>query len=372
MRTITNTPRNRNNGPDEDYDLATSLAARVVGQSSAIDTIVPFVQIYQAGLAPEGRPAGIFLLLGPSGTGKTKTVEALAAEIHGNERNVLRVDCGEFQLEHEVAKLIGAPPGYLGHRETQPLLSVAKLSAVTSEYSSLSIVLFDEIEKAAPSMTRLLLGVLDKGTLRLGDNSSVNFERSLIFMTSNLGAKEMERELCPDFGFKVSEPGAATTSRKLESIGRNAVKRQFTPEFINRIDAIVTYEPLGLDSIDRILDHQLSELQGHVINRMGPRAFRLGITAEARRFLLEAGVSRQFGARELKRTIHKHLLRPLSRLVTQGVICPGGFVSIEVCEDGSTLEMSTSQGECDSLVDELEVQRPVRRVSAVRKPPKAA
>src|SRR5260370_34520396 len=146
-----------------------------------------------------GRSVGVFLLLGPTGTGKTRTVEALAAVLHGSEKQLLRVDCGEFQMEHEVAKLIGAPPGYLGHRETPPLLTQQKLGAVTSEASNLALVLFDEIEKAAPSMTRLLLGVLDKAMLRLGDNTFVNFERTLIFLTSNLGAHQMRKEIRPDF-----------------------------------------------------------------------------------------------------------------------------------------------------------------------------
>src|ERR1043165_8345211 len=140
--------------------LAQELGSLVLGQQAAIDAIVPYVQMHRAGLAPEGRPAGVFLLLGPTGTGKTKTVEALAEVLHGSEKAMIKVDCGEFQMEHEVAKLIGAPPGYLGHRETQPMLTQQKLNAVTSEKCSLSLVLFDEIEKAAPSMTRLLLGVL--------------------------------------------------------------------------------------------------------------------------------------------------------------------------------------------------------------------
>src|SRR5213595_1878538 len=188
--------------PDTSTVLVERLSQKVVGQPSALKYIVPYVQMYQAGLAPEGRPVGIFLLLGPTGTGKTKTVEALADVLHGTEKNLLKVDCGEFQMEHEVAKLIGAPPGYLGHRETQPVLTQQKLNSVTSEKSALSIVLFDEIEKAAPSMTRLLLGVLDKGLLRLGDNSTVNFEKSLVFLTSNLGAREMMKEISPDFGFQ--------------------------------------------------------------------------------------------------------------------------------------------------------------------------
>src|SRR5215469_17124433 len=196
----TSRPRRQTAEPAE--DLTSILSSKVVGQPNVISVIVPYIEMFQAGLAPENRPVGVFLLLGPTGTGKTRTVEALAEALHGSSRNVLKIDCGEFQMEHEVAKLIGAPPGYLGHRETQPMLTQQKLNGVTSDRCGLSLVLFDEIEKAAPSMTRLLLGVLDKGILRLGDNSSVNFEKSLVFLTSNLGAREMLREINPDFGFQ--------------------------------------------------------------------------------------------------------------------------------------------------------------------------
>ena len=210
-------PRKQPAGPLE--DLSAVLSQKVVGQPAATRVIVPYIQMFQAGLAPEGRPVGVFLLLGPTGTGKTKTVEALADVLHGSEKNVLKVDCGEFQMEHEVAKLIGAPPGYLGHRETQPMLTQQKLNAVTSEKCNLSLVLFDEIEKAAPSMTRLLLGVLDKGLLRLGDNSTVNFEKSLVFLTSNLGAREMMREINPEFGFQSVRPAErADLTSKLQNI----------------------------------------------------------------------------------------------------------------------------------------------------------
>src|ERR1700736_1132145 len=191
-------PHARNNNlPAISGELADVLADLVIGQPAAIAHIVPFIEIHEAGLSAEGRPAGVFLLLGPTGTGKTKTVEAVAEALHGNPRKMLKIDCGEFQMEHEVAKLMGAPPGYLGHRETQPLLTQNKLSAVISQYSDLSIVLFDEIEKAAPSMSRLLLGILDKATLRLGDNSVVNFEKTMIFFTSNLGGGSMMKILIP-------------------------------------------------------------------------------------------------------------------------------------------------------------------------------
>ena len=224
-------PRRPNGEPPA--DLAGVLAAKVVGQRNVIEAIIPAIEMFQAGLAPDRRPVGVFLLLGPTGTGKTRTVEALAEALHGSIRNMLKIDCGEFQMEHEVAKLIGAPPGYLGHRETQPMLTQQKLASVTSDECGLSIVLFDEIEKAAPSMARLLLGVLDRGVLRLGDNATVDFQNSIIFMTSNLGAREMMRAMNPSFGFQSggfqSASSSADPAAKLRTISLHAVKRRFSP-----------------------------------------------------------------------------------------------------------------------------------------------
>jgi ATP-dependent Clp protease ATP-binding subunit ClpA len=302
--------------------------------------IVPYVQMFRAGLAAEGRPVGVFLLLGPTGTGKTKTVEALADALHGSEKSMLKVDCGEFQMEHEVAKLIGAPPGYLGHRETQPMLSQQKLSGVTSEGSNLSLVLFDEIEKAAPSMTRLLLGVLDKAVLRLGDNTSVNFERSMIFLTSNLGAAAMRKELCPDFGFESMVQIAARGGlSKLASIGMGEVRRKFSPEFVNRIDAVITYQPLSADSLVTIFNQQIAALEKHIHVRLEDRAFALDLSDEARELLLRLGTSAEFGARELKRTILRKLTQPLAALLESGGIPPDSSVRAELSADGENLEL---------------------------------
>src|ERR1700748_544459 len=170
MRSYNLSGRSKRSKLPEDPDgLVGRVSDLLVGQPEAIETIVPYVQMHQAGLSPEGRPVGVVLLLGPTGTGKTRSVEALAEILHGSSKNVLKIDCGEYQMEHEVAKLIGAPPGYLGHRETQPMLSQQKLTSVTSDNCGLAIVLFDEIEKAAPSLTGLLLGVLDGGPLGLGE-----------------------------------------------------------------------------------------------------------------------------------------------------------------------------------------------------------
>jgi len=318
--------------------LAQSLSEKLVGQQTAIETIVPYVQIHQASLAPEGRPIGVFLLLGPTGTGKTKTVEALAEVLHGNPKKLLRVDCGEFQMEHEVAKLIGAPPGYLGHRETQPTLTQAKLNQAASEANDVAILLFDEIEKAAPSMTRLLLGVFDKATLRLGDNTTVNFEKTLIFMTSNLGAQTMAKTLRPDFGFSSAVPPAERYSRgKLEKIGVAAVRRRFAPEFVNRIDTVITYQPLSPDALAAILDLQLNELQQHIDKRLGLRSFQIEIPPRTRRFLLRKGTSQEYGARELKRVLHRHLTQPLAVLIIGGEARPGSLVRADLADSRDKL-----------------------------------
>jgi ATP-dependent Clp protease ATP-binding subunit ClpA/CheY-like chemotaxis protein len=325
---------------DPTGDLSRVLSQKVVGQPDATRIIVPYIQMFQAGLAPENRPVGVFLLLGPTGTGKTKTVEALAEVLHGSAKNILKVDCGEFQMEHEVAKLIGAPPGYLGHRETQPMLTQQKLNAVTSEKCELSLVLFDEIEKAAPSMTRLLLGVLDKGVLRLGDNSTVNFEKSLVFLTSNLGAREMMKEINPDFGFQSFQgSNPDELSGKLKNIGLASVRKRFSPEFVNRIDTVITYQPLSAESLSAILEQQIADLQRHVNTRLGTRSFALEVPQDARDFLLKRGTSSEYGARELNRTIHRHLTQPLATLVAANQINPGAQVRVEVAEGGEKLDI---------------------------------
>jgi CheY-like chemotaxis protein len=319
-------------------DLVSLLSQKVVGQSAATRAIVPYVYMYQSGLAPEGRPAGVFLLLGPTGTGKTKTVEAIAELLHGSEKKIVKVDCGEFQMEHEMAKLIGAPPGYLGHRETVPVLTQQRLDEAISEQSDLALVLFDEIEKAAHTMTKLLLGILDKGILRLGDNTSVNFEKTLIFFTSNLGAREMMKEMNPEIGFQSSSPRPRENlTAKLEGIALGAVRKRFSPEFVNRIDAVVTYQPLTAESMETILDHDIKALQRHVNSRLGESCFTIEVLPEARNFLLSRGVSDEYGARELKRTLHRQLTQPLATMVTRGEIRPGAIVQVAVGEAGEKL-----------------------------------
>src|SRR2546430_4477462 len=244
-------------------------------------------------------------------------------------------------MEHETAKLVGAPPGYLGHRETTPLLTQQQLMEVTSRECDLALVLFDEIEKAAHSITKLLLGILDKGILRLGDNTSVNFEKSLIFFTSNLGAREMMKEINPSIGFQSSTAKSLTDlTTRLESIALGAVRKRFSPEFVNRIDAVVTYNPLDAQAIEIILEHDLRALQDHVNLRLGERYFSIDVTAKAKQFLLQKGVIQEYGARELKRTIHRQLTQPLGTMVPRGELNPGAIVSVSLAHGGERLSIS--------------------------------
>jgi ATP-dependent Clp protease ATP-binding subunit ClpA len=327
-----------------EIDFEGRLSAILHGQPQAVRGISSFIEIHNAGLSPEGRPAGVFLLLGPTGTGKTRTVEAVAELLHGSAKTMIKVDCGEFQTEHEVARLIGAPPGYLGHRETPPVFTQARLSATTSPQCSLSIILFDEIEKAAPSVSRILLGICDRGILHLGDNTAVNFENTLIFLTSNLGARSMQRELRPAFGFSPPASGATPErTRKLEAIALNAVRRRFTPEFVNRIDSVITYQPLRREALSRILDNLIGEVQAHLNRRLGLRTFHLDIPPRTRAFLLDRGSSDEFGARELRRTLYRRVVQPMAGMVAAGRVRPGYSLRARIKDGAVVLESVTAR-----------------------------
>src|SRR2546423_7158755 len=245
--------------------LDAGLRRMIVGQDEAIEQIVHIYQMHLTGMNPPGRPIGNFLFLGPTGSGKTRIVEATAETLLKNPRAVIKIDCAEFQHSHEIAKLIGSPPGYLGHRETHPLLSQEVLNQFQTEKMKLSFVLFDEIEKASDALWNLLLGILDKATLTLGDNRRVDFSRTLIFMTSNLGAAEMGSILRPNLGFAASEieklhaSGEIDegTADKISRAGVEAARRKFTPEFMNRIDKVVVFRPLGQSELRKILGLEL-------------------------------------------------------------------------------------------------------------------
>jgi len=305
-------------------ELEEKLHRLVIGQEEAIHEIVRTYQTYVAGLSPESRPIGNFLFLGPTGTGKTRAVEATAEALLGNPRAVIKIDCGEFQHSHEIAKLIGSPPGYLGHRETHALLSQEALNQYHTDSVKLSFVLFDEIEKASDALWNLLLGILDKATLTLGDNRKVDFSDALIFMTSNIGAAEMSSLVSPKLGFHVSAPDdsncAPTLAAKVSRTGMEAARRKFTPEFLNRLDKIVVFRSLGDEELNRIIDIELERVQHRVQTATAGKPFLINVTDSAKKLLLTQGIDLRYGARPLKRAIERLLVHPLSNLMASGQI----------------------------------------------------
>jgi ATP-dependent Clp protease ATP-binding subunit ClpA len=325
--------------------LEVSLGRLIVGQDEAIELIVNIYQMYLTGMTPLGRPIVNFIFLGPTGSGKTRIVEATAESLVKNARAVIKIDCAEFQHSHEIAKLIGSPPGYLGHRETHPLLSQEVLSQYHTETSKLSFVLFDEIEKASDALWNLLLGILDKGTLTLGDNRKVDFSRALIFMTSNLGATEMSSLMNPRLGFNSGEAARRAQegivdeklSGKIARSGADAARRKFTPEFINRLDKIVTFKPLGSAELKRILDIELNMVQQRIFNTSPEKSFVFKATDDAKGFLLQEGTDLKYGARHLKRAIERLLVQPMSNLIATDQVRGGDCVQVDFDAERKTL-----------------------------------
>jgi len=317
--------------------LNANLHKRIVGQDDAIDQIVNIYQTFLAGMSSPGRPIGNFLFLGPTGTGKTRLVEALAESMVGDAGAVVKIDCAEFQHSHEIAKLIGSPPGYLGHRETHPLLSQEVLNQYHTDRFKVSFVLFDEIEKASDALWNLLLGILDKGTLTLGDNRRVDFSRAMIFMTSNLGAAEMGSIIRPRLGFGASEVERRRAvgevedglQGKINRAGLEAARRKFTPEFMNRLDRVVVFRPLEIADLKRILTIELNMLQERIFNSAQTTPFVFNVTEPAKDFLLREGTDIKYGARHLKRTIERSLVHPLSNLIASGQIHNGDLIQVD-------------------------------------------
>jgi len=310
-------------------DFETALRRRVVGQDRAVNSLARAYQVYLAGLAASGRPLVNLLLLGPTGSGKTRLVEAAAESLLGDIRAVVKVDCAEFQHSHEIAKLIGSPPGYLGHRETQPLITQEVLEEHYTEKVKLSLVLFDEIEKASDALWQLLLGILDKASLTLGDNRRVDFSHSMIFLTSNLGTSEVNKLITGGMGFgSKPEEDFDDLDQKIYRAATEAARRKFSPEFMNRIDKVIVFRALQRPHLEQILDIELSLVQERVMTATGSQ-FAFKCTARARDFLRREGTDTKFGARHLKRAIERHLVFPLSNLLATHQIELGDLITVD-------------------------------------------
>jgi ATP-dependent Clp protease ATP-binding subunit ClpA len=310
-------------------DFQSALRAKIVGQEEALQALVDLYQVFRAGLNSPGRPVGNLLFLGPTGSGKTRIVEAAAEILFGDARAVIKVDCAEFQHSHEIAKLIGSPPGYLGHRETHPLITQETLAACHTEKLKLSFLLFDEIEKASDALWQLLLGMLDKATLTLGDNRKVDLSKTVIFLTSNLGGGEISELMQGGMGFiQPKDKPAAGLDEKVERTAVEAARRKFSPEFMNRLDKVVVFHPLRKEQLQEVLDIELGQVQQRVLDTAkGQFLFR--VTPSGRDFLLQEGTDQRYGARHLKRAIERHVVYPLANLLATDQVNLGDLVCID-------------------------------------------
>jgi len=311
-------------------DFEKSLRRNIVGQDQAIEKVVEVYQMFMTGLSAPGRPVGNFLFLGPTGSGKTRVVEAIAEALFGDACACIKVDCAEFQHSHEIAKLIGSPPGYLGHRETHALLTQEAINQWHTEELKLSILLFDEIEKASDALWQLLLGILDKATLTLGDNRRVDLSQCIIIMTSNLGAREMSTLSRGGMGF-----GGKTTvldagfDEKMDRTAEEAARRKFTPEFMNRIDKVVVFKTLRPEHLHKILEIELDMVQKRILGAPGEMKFAFYCTQNAKDYLLAEGTDNRYGARHLKRAIEKNLVFPLASLMATAQVNRGDILRVD-------------------------------------------
>ncbi len=323
------------------------LSSRIIGQERAVRRMSGLYQIFLAGMNPPNRPVGTMLFLGPTGSGKTRVVEAAAEVLFGDPNAVIKIDCAEFQHSHEIAKLIGSPPGYLGHRETSPMLTQENLDRFHTEDTKLSLVLFDEIEKASDSLWQLLLGILDKATLTLGDNRRVDFSHTMVILTSNLGAREMSELISGGIGFAPAKggknPNDTEVDQKIYRTAVEAARRKFSPEFMNRIDKVVVFRSLKEHHLRQILDLELQGVQDRIMRSAGTK-FVFQCSNDAKDMLLHEGIDFKYGARHLKRAVERFLVYPLSNLVATEQVGLGDLVFVELDEKTGKLVFSKRSG----------------------------
>src|ERR1700751_6156209 len=337
MRTNLATVLDPNRRSNDAREFDTTLRRKIVGQDQAVEKVVEIYQMFLAGLNPPGRPVGNLLFLGPTGSGKTRVVEAMAESLFGDARACIKIDCAEFQHTNEIAKLIGSPPGYLGHRETHPLITQEALAASHTDKLKLSFLLFDEIEKASDALWQPLLGMLDKASLTLGDNRRVDLSQTVIFMTSNLGGGEITDLMAGGYGFiKSDDKPRADLDQKVERTEVEAARRKFSPEFINRLDKVVVFHPLQRTQLEQVLDIELSMVQ-HRVLETAKGQFLFRVTDSGRNFLLREGTDQRYGARHLKRAIERHVVYPMANLLATEQVHGGDLVCIDWCRDDDKL-----------------------------------
>jgi ATP-dependent Clp protease ATP-binding subunit ClpB len=316
-------------------EFETFLRSRIVGQDAAVEAVTELYQMFLVGMAPPDRPVGNLLFLGPTGSGKTYVVEVVAEALFSNPHAFIKIDCAEFQQPHEIAKLIGSPPGYVGHMQTRPLLTQESLTQWHTDKLKLTLILFDEVEKASEALWQLLLGILDKGVLTLGDNTRVDLSQSLIFMTSNLGASEMSSLALGGIGF-VGHAAVVDASfdDKIERTASEAARKKFSPEFMNRLDKVVVFKTLRPEQLAQVLELELAKVQQRITRAVGQSHFTFYCSPDVKKWLLAEGTDPKYGARHLKRVIEKYIVYPLANLVATGQVVGGDSVDITLKPGG--------------------------------------
>jgi ATP-dependent Clp protease ATP-binding subunit ClpB len=286
------------------------LAERVIGQPEAVKAVADAVRRSRAGLQDPNRPIGSFIFLGPTGVGKTETARALAGFLFDDERAMVRIDMSEYMEKHAVARLIGAPPGYVGYEEGGQLTEAVRRRPY-------AVILFDEIEKAHPDVFNILLQILDDGRLTDSQGRTVDFRNTVIIMTSNIGSNFILEHARGDWAIVETQVMAE-------------MRRVFKPEFLNRVDDIIIFRPLGQDQIEKIVDLQLKRLE----KLLADRKITILVTPEAKHVLAEEGYDPAFGARPLKRAIQRFIQNPLAMAVLDGQFADGDTVVVDTDQSG--------------------------------------
>jgi ATP-dependent Clp protease ATP-binding subunit ClpA len=297
--------------------LRSKFASLIVGQDEATTAVTNCLEKFMSGMNDPQRPIASLLFLGPTGTGKTSVVEAFAEGVTGNANSMIKVDCAEFQFGHEIAKLIGSPPGYLGHKETPARFKDETIKKLQNFDVPFTIVLFDEIEKASDDLWNLLLGILDRGAITLGDNSVTDFTKTVIFMTSNVGSRKIAEN--GGLGF-LPENTDAKDEAEIKASAQSAAKAKFSPEFLNRLDEIVVFHTLSRDQIEEIMGMELKKIQVRFTRSSGNV---LNVSPAALAELLLRGYDKKYNARGIRRTLEKEIMTPISRAASSGEIGHG-------------------------------------------------
>jgi ATP-dependent Clp protease ATP-binding subunit ClpB len=339
------------------FDMA--LRDRVKGQDSAIDSMVEVYNLIRAGMTPKSRTICNVLMLGPTGTGKTRLVEALVESLGGDiKEDLLKIDCGEYQDRHEIAKLIGAPPGYVGHGETEPILSQHNID--THRVQGVTTVLFDEIEKASDHLHQMMLGIMDKGCFHTGDNKQVDMTKCMVFMTSNLAGLEIQDWMTSSTARdKLRSKMNLKKTATMDEMVTEIAKRSFKPEFWNRIDRIVVFKPLEKPVLLEILDLEMK----YALQRCSAGMYLVSMDNSSKEWLLERGFDIKYGARHLKRTLEQYVIVPIAMFSSTGQLKNGDELLLSV-DDKLELTYSSakrSQEEIQAQVDELRKEQDERQ-----------